>query len=521
MNQAGKAILALAMLVSLLMLTAQPAQAAPAWWNSDWSMRAQLNVATTDALTSGYSLSVIVPHAALVSSGNSLANGNDIRIARWNGSAWAELDRILDSASTWNTSSTQIWFRTSTAVSASTSDTSYWLYYGNSAASSPPADGNNIFDLYDDFSSGSLDNVKWSSVADTGMTATVSGGELVTSGTSQVSSAYTPTGIYSNVNFTGDFAVESRFRIVTQSATAQEEWKANFGLDSEYLMVNSQASPSKRTQYYSSGWFDVGPSTLNATTFGYQRISQSLTAGGTARHWENGVLQTTRTGISPSSLGATFFYSPDVGSGGETFDARFDDVAVRKFVANEPTVTFSGPEGAEGQVQLQIEIDPWLTFGILGRNGNCNGLTNTIGAAATATEVPLGAVIPGARSTGAQDLSLATNAQDGAVVKLRSNSATSPVMSGSNPTFHIADASPGPLPSLGTEAFGFTTDDVGVAMTSGDVAAVPNNSGGANVIASATPVDRTSCVAYFVSVASTTKANSYSATIILTAIPSY
>jgi hypothetical protein len=81
----------------------------------------------------------------LVSGGKSLASGNDARILYWNGSTWTELSRILfndgpagQASSTWNAASTTLFFKTVAGISASGSDTGYYLYYGNPLAGSPP-----------------------------------------------------------------------------------------------------------------------------------------------------------------------------------------------------------------------------------------------------------------------------------------------------------------------------------------------------------------------------------------------
>lgn len=523
MAHLGKILAALTAIFACLGFSAIPAQAtSPAWWNSSWLMRAELQITTIDAIASGYSVSVTIPHSTYVSAGNALASGNDLRVVRWNGSAWTELDRLLDPDSSWNTSTTRIWFRTAAAISASSTDSSYWIYYANSSAGTPPASGDSIFDLYDDFSAGSVDLTKWGVLAPSGTTVASTGGELKLSGTTQAGSPYTPAGIYSNAGFTSGYATESRFRIVSQSATSQANWKANVGLDAGYLMINSQGSSTKRVQYYTTDWNDVGPSTLQSTTFGYQRVKESLTTGGVATHTENEIFQASRSGITPSSVSAPFLFSPDVAGGGETFDARFDDVIIRKFVANEPSVHLAGADGAEGKVAMSLTIDPALTFSVAGRNNNCNGLTNTIGANATPTAVPLGTLTLNTRNAGAQDLNVVTNAANGFSTYLRSTSATSPVLKTvSGPAHSVADTAAGAIPALGTEAFGFTTDDAGVGMTSGNVAPVPNASGSTAIMSASAPANRTSCVGYFVSPSGTSFAGSYQVTVVYTAIPAF
>ena len=84
-----------------------------------------------------------------------------MRVAWWSGSAWVELDRLLDDQSAWNTATTQIWFRTQAAIGASSTDDNYYLYYGNAGATAPPANWANVFLFYDDFADGVLDAARW------------------------------------------------------------------------------------------------------------------------------------------------------------------------------------------------------------------------------------------------------------------------------------------------------------------------------------------------------------------------
>ena len=106
----------------------------------------------------GYSLAVTLDHAALVAQGAALADGSDLRIARWDGSAWLELDRALDSGSSWNTATTTIWFATPVAIAAFATDTSHHLFWGDSNAAAPPSKRDAIFLFWDDFEG---DLAKW------------------------------------------------------------------------------------------------------------------------------------------------------------------------------------------------------------------------------------------------------------------------------------------------------------------------------------------------------------------------
>ncbi|KPJ58208.1 MAG: hypothetical protein AMJ46_14510, partial [Latescibacteria bacterium DG_63] len=152
------------------------------WWDSSYAYRKKITVsAGSESVPSGYSASVTFDHAALVNavpSSKSLASGDDIRIARWDGSTWTELDRVLDPLSSWNDGSTKIWFSLVDPISASSSDSSYYLYYGNISASGPPDDWANVFMVGDDFNDGTLTSGMTTSTAGAA-SITETGGEAV------------------------------------------------------------------------------------------------------------------------------------------------------------------------------------------------------------------------------------------------------------------------------------------------------------------------------------------------------
>ena len=131
------------------------------WWDSAYLLRKQITVtASTDALASGYSVSLTFDHAALVTALKSLSSGNDIRIVYWNGVSHTEIDRVCDASSSWNNAATKVWFKLQAGIAASGSDNGYWLYYNNAAAGSPPANGMNVYLFWDDFPGSTLDGTK-------------------------------------------------------------------------------------------------------------------------------------------------------------------------------------------------------------------------------------------------------------------------------------------------------------------------------------------------------------------------
>ncbi len=313
------------------------------WWNSAWHYRKSLTItAGADALPADYSVKRTFDHGAQVAVGKSLASGDDVRLTYWNGTSEVPLDRVLGPGATWNQATTTLWFKLSAALAAFGSDANYFLYYGNPAPGSPPANPDVVFQLYDDFSGSTLNAAKWVAVTSGAVTVAPTGGALQVSGTTDASNAAQTFGIRSVATFTGNVAMESTFSIITQSATAWANWKAAFGLglDSTGLGVHSTASTNKRVQYWNgTAWVDLADSTLDTQTFSAQQVRQTLRSNGTAQHYESGTLKASRTGVSTAARSLVFQYGPDQPN--ESFDVRFDTLIVRKYVASDGSIALS------------------------------------------------------------------------------------------------------------------------------------------------------------------------------------
>ncbi len=127
----------------------------PRWWDLAYGYRERIEVTTaTTAAPDGYTVPVTFDHAAMVAAGTALASGDDVRVVRWDGSTWTELDRVLDDLSVWDAADTTVWFRTATPIAADTTDVSYWLHHGNGGAGAPPADADQVFLVTEDFEAG-------------------------------------------------------------------------------------------------------------------------------------------------------------------------------------------------------------------------------------------------------------------------------------------------------------------------------------------------------------------------------
>ncbi len=132
------------------------------WWDNAWGYRVRLTVAnnsSTDALPVGYSLPVTLDTSALIGAGQALNNCDDLRIVSFDGLSNTEIDRVVESC---DSDQTSVWFSIQRAVGPSGEDDNYYLYYGNPAAGAPPSDAANVFLFYEDWEQGAT---HWTSAA--------------------------------------------------------------------------------------------------------------------------------------------------------------------------------------------------------------------------------------------------------------------------------------------------------------------------------------------------------------------
>ena len=123
---------------------------APAdWWDARWTRRRAIDItAGANGVPSGYSIPIVIDHAALVAAGSSRASGDDVRIVRASGAL--QVDRALDTGASWGQASTKLWFKLTSSLAANAT-VRYWIYYGNATAGAPPQDPTAVFLQADGF----------------------------------------------------------------------------------------------------------------------------------------------------------------------------------------------------------------------------------------------------------------------------------------------------------------------------------------------------------------------------------
>ncbi len=134
----------------------------PDWWDTSYAYRNRITVtAGSTAITTSDTITLNTDAAALVTAGKMQADQDDLRIVYWNGSTNANIDRDYLASGLGAIAATpgnapvnnDIRFKAQAAISASGSDTGYYVYYGNSGASAGPTNLANVYRYYEPFNS--------------------------------------------------------------------------------------------------------------------------------------------------------------------------------------------------------------------------------------------------------------------------------------------------------------------------------------------------------------------------------
>jgi hypothetical protein len=127
------------------------------WWNENWNDRKQVTITNEDSsiLRKDYSINLTFNVGNLISQGLVRNDCKDLRVVYYNGQNHIELDRTNETTCS---GVTEIWFPLQANISASGSDSNYYIYYNNPSAGSPPQNRSEIYLVWDDFESYSIDS---------------------------------------------------------------------------------------------------------------------------------------------------------------------------------------------------------------------------------------------------------------------------------------------------------------------------------------------------------------------------
>jgi hypothetical protein len=186
-----------------------------------------------------------------VSSGKLRTDGNDFRTVWWNSSSssWREIDRV--NTTNFNSASTQVRFGTQKTIPAGSNDYDYFVYYGNSAALTPPCNGANVYLFEDGFDRAASSTVGfgWTEYETGGADARIASNPLVSSNVLDLYSANGP------MDTIAEHAIQGI------SSTGKCTWEFGFVWDRDsaettYEVYMQIGNGSMTT---ASPWLGVGP----------------------------------------------------------------------------------------------------------------------------------------------------------------------------------------------------------------------------------------------------------------------
>lgn len=317
-----------------------------------WLYRETITITNNNAsviLPLNYTVNLTFDHATLVAAGKSLANGSDVRIL-YNFSV--ELDRINITA--FNTTTTTIRFRTRENISAGGIATNYELYYGNPHAGAPPANPDNVYLFYDNFS-------EYTSCAETAFNSTwtlgwdgasypgspLTGNCTIINESMQLDINGTSfnLGYYTNQSFPQDVSVSVRMRVNNGSAGGANAPGILYRYNYTNPTTIAQALPGLNYEYdnvasvfirrYDEGSGGIYTSNLSE---GVWYAEEARLYNTTWIHHINGIrdnvnLTLGASFLRPGRVGLTIYWTEG------KINGTFDDVIVRRYISAEPSLT--------------------------------------------------------------------------------------------------------------------------------------------------------------------------------------
>lgn len=336
---------------------------------------------TANPLTlTNHQISVTLDTATLISAGKMQSDCDDIRVKDTNQTT--ELSYWVGGC---NTANTTIWFKVP-SITGSSNKTVY-IYYGDTSASSE-VNGNNVFEFFDDFNTGSTyDSAKWTWFSGDGSTVSVTGGELVinvfgTTGATNLSSIPTFD--------RGIFEVDSR---ITAGGSSEGHIVQYFSGTTNNHALRS-TSPRHYISTTSGGTLYESPGTNSYLTRITFPGANSNTATGFMRRMSvttSCPTDTTATGCDKIESGAITISNGSVGMGGHSSGAvlRYDNARVAKLPASGayPTASAASETFIGGVGNLTMGSSNNFTGAVFAGGGvdisSSNQFTSTLTASST------------------------------------------------------------------------------------------------------------------------------------------
>ena len=325
----------------------RPNQASARWFDDAWSYRTPVAIANGSggALTD-FQVKVTVDSDTLYTANKVQADCDDLRFTDNTGnllSYWIEDTASASETVTCNSADIDVWIKMS---SIPTTGATIYMYYGNANASSL-SNGKSTFEFFEDFSTATLDPVRWA--AATGSASIANGEITVTTG-----SIYTNSSILSNaqniiyeqrVKWTTTTGIQSGLTI----ADDQDVADSNSGSDALVMLIATSAASYDVLGYGANGLaasYNITSGTTQYTSSASNYHVSGFSLDGTNLRYYNNRTQTNSYAGNWTSAPYLYlgFYKGSTSGVTDVKDMVSDWVIARKYASSVPTATVGTEE---------------------------------------------------------------------------------------------------------------------------------------------------------------------------------
>ena len=369
-------LLALVVIIPVIYLTLKPQNSAAAWFDDNWNFRQRVDITNgSGGDLTDFQIKITLDTSALITAGKLQNNCNDLRITAINGQLlpfWVEEgDYACGDADT------AIWVK---VPSIPATGTTVFVYYGNSGAANGMNPGE-TFQLFDTFSSTTLDTAKWAVQKNGTGSYSVSGEEI----TFSVSDSNGYVWIHSTQTFSDNVILEARtgdnttgnsvFRHGLSTATTL---KSGGATDGNYYVSYSQDHHTATGLLRIVGDSAASGFAVTTSSVGYPSSSVwgfAWSATFVQKSYINYV--STLTGADGTNTKTTplYMYLGVAKSSSGSRDVEW--ARVRKYVATEPTTNLNTEESNPGPIAYWSFDDGQ---GQTAQDSGSNNLDGTLGA---------------------------------------------------------------------------------------------------------------------------------------------
>ena len=293
------------------------------WIYGLWKYRLPINITNPNSqMLYDFQINFNLDTQTLISQGKMRSDCSDIRITYYNITDGKEYPINYWIESGCNTLSTTIWVKIPYVYL--NSDTLIYVYYGNLDETNSLSDPNKVFDFYDDFDEGYVNNEKWS-----GGNTQIVYDEISSSYAAEVLTGNQIIGICTIQTFDAPFIVESHLR-----PTNTNDFDSGWRINDIYFVTDTSGTGAPSINQ--GGWTYPSGSQGADTTYHFYRIEMQSSS------------QTFTDLTNGQSASATYTYTAgsicliNDGDGGAS--SRYDDIKVRRWAADMNFATTQGNE---------------------------------------------------------------------------------------------------------------------------------------------------------------------------------